>query len=109
MQKFPSGCAVYSVSITAVNKHKRGARCGGIMSNNNLKEVDGDFTLIATIVWKTIVPLPSTPWNSINRLCSLMLTRIRIMIVMNVGSEMDTFVVKVVYWKFFFARTKSCC
>ena len=103
MQKFPSGCAVYSISITAVNKHKRGARCGGIMSNNNLKEVDGDFTLIA------IVPLPSTPWNSINRLCSLMLTRIRIMIVMNVGSEMDTFVVKVVYWKFVFARTKSCC
>lgn len=65
------------------------------MNNNDLEEVDCDFALFTTIVWNMIVSLSSTPWNSMNRSCSLMLTRI--MIVMIVGSEMDTFAI--LYWK----------
>ena len=68
------------------------------MSNNELEEVDCDFALFMTIVWNMIVSLSSKPWNSINRSCSLMLTRI--MIVMIVGSEMNTFAI--LYWK-------KCC
>lgn len=39
-------CRVYSPRMTAANRHRSGAKCSETVSNDELEEVDGDFTTI---------------------------------------------------------------
>ena len=39
-------CRVYSPRMTTANRHRRGAKCSETVSNDELEEVDGDFTTI---------------------------------------------------------------